>query len=109
MYTNYRFTVALTVNCGYARTAIRELSSTQWGSSRKHIDKAQRMQRFREMFDMPSLGLTEELFTANNERDAAPFERYCNTILSQFSNKWHPTAKHRVYRHLFDITMDGIA
>ena len=107
MYTllPYRLAVALTVNCGYARTAIHELSSSKRGRSRQNIDKLERTQKFREIFDIPTFNLTEEIFTSPNpiQHHQSSFDRYCEKILDHFTKKWNPPSKCIEYINTFAI------
>ena len=88
------------MNCGYARTAIRELSSSK---RRQHVDKTQRAQQFTKTFDLPSFSLTEEMFTPHNNY-LAQFDRHCEEILNCFSKKWHPASKRLEYMDTFSIS-----
>ena len=87
------------MNCGYARTAIRELSLSQRGSKQTLIDKTKQVQQFRELFDLPTFKLKDDLFTSPNPELhlPAPFDRYCERINACFSKKWHPSSKRVEY------------
>ena len=89
------------MNCGYARTAICELSSSQRGI----IDKTKREQQFRELFDLPTFKLKDDLFTSPNPELhlPAPFDRYCERINACFSKKWHPSSKRVEYLDMFSM------
>ena len=97
--------LALTVNCGYARTVIRELSKPKRGKSWRNIEKCAREEEFRTLFDLPTFKLKEELFVSPNLQlhHPTPFDRYCDEINACFSKKWHPTAKRIEYLDIFSI------
>ena len=44
---------SLQINCGYAKTAIRELSASKKGISRKYIDIQKRVSEFKSCFAPP--------------------------------------------------------
>ena len=94
------------MNCGYARTAIRELSSSKRGSTQQHIDKTKRVQQFKEIFDLPTFKLTDEMFThpISQQHLPTPFDRYCERINTHFSKKWHPSSKRLEYLDTFSIS-----
>ena len=93
------------MNCGYARTAIRELTSSKKGGTQSNIDKTKRAQKFREIFDVSTFKLTDKMFTIPNRllKHAVPFDRYCDVIISHFSKKWHPSSKRLEYIETFSI------
>ena len=97
--------LALTVNCEYTRTAIRELSKPKRRKSWRNIEKCAREEDFRTLFDLPTFKLKEELFVSPNLQlhHPTPFDRYCDEINACFSKKWHPTAKRIEYLDIFSI------
>ena len=96
--------MSLQVNCGYARTAIRELTSPKRGSSHQCLEKEKRLEDFRIFFDIPTFKLTDELFKSSNYSLPTQFDRFCEMTLSFFTKKWHPQAACQEYIGTFSIS-----
>ena len=73
----------LQINCSYARTAIRELSASKRGNSRKQIDKHKRSREFQSIFAIPTYNLTEDLFT-NHTNSLSRFDHLCERTFNAF-------------------------
>ena len=82
--------IALKVNCGYARTAIRELTPKKKGKYGRTVDKDKRTADFKGLFG--HLSLQQEIF----EKDSKGFSQFdynCDAILDMFSKKWNPMVR----------------
>ena len=97
-----REAIPLQINCGYARTAIRELTSTSRAKHRGVVHKLQRATEFRQLFDLPTYELPSNLFDSCATK-WSPFDKHCDTIVKLFLKKWHPTAKRVEYTNTFSI------
>ena len=91
------------INCGYARTAIRELSATKKGSGRKNIDRTKRATDFKTIFSLPAYGLTDDLFDCHKS-GCSRFDYLCECTLNAFAKKWHPPNTRLQYIETFSIT-----
>ena len=91
-----REAIPLQINCGYARTAIRELTSTSRAKHRGVVHKLQQATKFRQLFDLPTYELPSNLFDSCATK-WSPFDKHCDTIVKLFLKKWHPTAKRVEY------------
>ena len=90
--------VILQVNCGYARAAIRELSSPEELKSRKEIAFEGCRQNFLSLFSsVTTYGIPEEYQISGNRN----FNNTCEKILDNFSKKWHPSSKRLEYLSCF--------
>ena len=82
--------IALKVNCGYARTAIRELTPKKKGKYGRTVDKDKQTADFKGLFG--HLSLQQEIF----EKDSKGFSQFdynCDAILDMFSKKWNPMVR----------------
>ena len=97
--------MSLQINCGYARTAIRELSALKRGSSRQQIDKSKRSQELQELFAIPTFTSTVDLFSSSsNPLLPTRFEKQCDTTLTYLKkNKWHPSSLRLEYVDTFSV------
>ena len=81
--------VTLEVNCGFSRTAIRELTNRNKGS-RNDIDAQRRALEFRKLFkDCPNYCENGSYFDSCRY-NASQFDRDCEKVLLHFHKKWHP-------------------
>ena len=81
----YTTTTILDFNCGFARTAVRELTL---GKSLFGFNDTQgRQQKFAELFDIPTYGIPEQYYESNGSKPSR-FERHCNDINFYFNKKW---------------------
>ena len=85
--------MAPTVNCGYARTPIPELSLQR----KLHHNSINLRGEFRALFDITTFNLPEGLFTQPDPKHQT-LDRYCDNISSK---KRHPTTKHKEYLDTF--------
>lgn len=60
--------ISLEVNCGYARVAIRELTTVQRGRNGRQSHRQKRQDEFRELFDLPTFGLPTDYFEMKGHR-----------------------------------------
>ncbi len=79
----------LKYNCGYARTAIRELTPKckRPGQFARQVDKEKRACEFQEIFG--DIGFPEKLFAKGNDQ----FNAGCENILNSFSKRWKRMAR----------------
>ena len=94
MYTNK---TVLDFNCGFARTAVRELSLDK--SLFGFHDFQGRQEKFAELFDIPSFGIPPNYFSSNPSK----FDRQCHEINSYFSKKWKSSDVRDNYLSTFSI------
>ena len=92
--------ITLSVNCGYARAAMRELTP-----KRKHrgqvINKQQRQAQFQKLFQTnPNFGLPDNYFVSSATTECH-FDRDCNKIIQIFACKWHPKESREEYEKEF--------
>lgn len=93
--------ITLEFNCGYARTAVRELTPRTHGS--QSIDKNKRSLEFQQLFaDCPSYGLPESYFE-DNTANGSLFNRDCDKLLKIWSKRWNPTSNRQEYEQHFCI------
>ena len=77
-----REAIPLQINCGYARTAIRELTSTSRAKHRGVVHKLQQATEFRQLFDSPTYELPSNLFDSCATK-WSPFDKHV-TLLSNY-------------------------
>ncbi len=83
--------ISLSINCGYARVAALEYSFLVLGKHRSCIDKKKRIDKFQSLFHGYENFARPATFWEN--RPISPFDRYCNSILDDFSKSccnWKP-------------------
>ena len=91
---------ALDINCGFACTAIRELTPCTKGPN-KQIDKEKRASEFKELFvQCPKYGLNESYFDSSG-LNGSLFDRDCEKIGSYFSGWWNPKESRVEYQQVF--------
>ncbi len=95
--------ISLKINCGYARTAIRELTPCvqQKGRYARDCDKAKRSTEFRKLFS--SFEFPPSLFESDGTRSST-FDNNCERILTIFQRRWNPTSKRSEYETRFSTT-----
>ena len=94
--------IPLKINCGYARTAMRELTSASRAKHRGIVHKANRASEFRLLFDTPTYELPSNLFDSH-EIKWSLFDKNCEHIDKTFSKKWHPAVKRVEYTNTFSV------
>ena len=83
--------IALQINCGFARVAIKELTP----SNRSDLNESVRT---KQLLCMSSYKLTGELFQLDNKgRQPIDMQKMRHDI-RQPKSEWHPTAKRMEYR-----------
>ena len=93
--------IPLVVNCGFARVAIKELSMTGKGIQFNRIDKHNRSERFKNLFNIPTFGLPDDYFT--HSKHDSQFNRHSERILTGFSMRWNPATGVKDYLNGFSI------
>ncbi len=94
--------IPLKINCGYARTAIRELTTTSKAKHRGVIHRENRAKDFCQLFDRPTYALSANMFESKKTKQAL-FDKNCDFICNSFSKKWRPQAKRVEYTSVFSI------
>ncbi len=93
--------IPLKVNCGYARTAILELTSLSKGRHGRACDTTIRATKFKELFT--SNHLPQGWYEPNGS-PAKTFNTNCAAILTTFGKKWYPATRRLEYEATFCIT-----
>lgn len=89
--------VSLELNCGYARCAIRELTT-------RNTDKIKRASEFQDLFkSCPNYGITESYFDTAGTNDSL-FNRHCTKVIISWGKKWHPKESRVEYESNFAIS-----
>ena len=91
--------IPLNFNCGYARTAIRELTPKRTGRIGRKIDTEKRLNDFKELFC--DISLPDDIVRTDSKGNSQ-FDKYCTSILDMFSKKWNPNVQ-ADYEALFSI------
>jgi hypothetical protein len=87
---------SLSINCAYARVAIRELSKQP---------SEQYVIMFKSLFsEYPGFTLPDSYFTPNTSKVPSQFDRDCARVNKAFSSKWHPTNARVQYESQFSTT-----
>ena len=89
--------ISLEINCGFARTAIRELTPKN-----EQVDKQQRACMFKELYDGCSgFGFRAGYF--EESKNGSLFSRGCTKILQAFNKRWHPKEAKKQYEDSFSL------
>ncbi len=94
--------VALQMNCGFCRVAIKELSNDH-KFQRQKIDIETRENKFQQQFSSFSELDQSSIFNKTNTQRTCLFNRHCNQVLSMFSKKWITTSARLDYLSSFSI------
>ena len=89
--------LALTVNCGYFRTAIRELIPKRRGIYGRDVDESKLRQELYKLFNVPGYGF-------ESIEACYKFNKKFNDILNAFGKKWHPASARKEYETTFAIS-----
>ena len=90
---------ALEINCGFARTAMREL--TPKGNGHILIDKQKRKADFQNLFEeCTSYGIVASHFS-DDEKNDSKFNRDCERMLGYFKMRWNPKEARQQYEETF--------
>lgn len=92
--------VSLTVNCGFARVAIRELTPC----SRKCLKLDDRTSKLQYTKDTNFLSLMITLSANVEKKHQSQFNRDCEKILKGFATKWHLHNARKEYEQHFSIS-----
>ena len=91
----------LDFNCGFARTAVRELTPRGRWRDESYISK--RKSEFKQLFsDCEHYGLQETYF--ESKPNLSDFDRDCEKVLKLWSNRWNPSENRKVYEETFATT-----
>lgn len=78
MACNFQKHISLDFNCGYARTAVRELTPRgRWKSSTYDTE---RTKKFRELFDMHQTFGIEQLYFEQTDSKQSQFDQDCESL-----------------------------
>ena len=81
--------ITLEVNCGFSRTAIRELTNRN-KRSRNNIDARTRALKFQKLFkDCPNY-CQNGSYCYSCGYNSSQFDHDCEKVLLHFHKKWHP-------------------
>ena len=84
MATNCVRHISLEINCGFARTAIRELTPKNG-----QVDKQQRACKFKKLYDGCSGFVFGAGYFDDETKNGSMFSRDCTKTLQAFNKKWH--------------------
>jgi len=90
---------ALKINCGYAHTAIRELTPKNKSLSVSKADAATRSTTFQKLYS--ALEVPQNLFESNGSRNTI-FDDNCVALLKMFKKWWNPHSR-RIEYETFSI------
>ena len=91
--------VCLQFNCGFARTAIRELTPLGKRPSNNSI-----VTEFRQLFgDVPNFGVTDCMIECSHHWKESKFVRTADIVIQQFAGKWRPPDGKKKYQTSFCI------
>ena len=90
---------ALSINCGFCRVAIVEL--TDYKKCRRAINQVAREEKFSELFSCFNL---DDSFFATNDKRLSLFQKRCDQVLDMFRKKWNPTSLRMKYLETFSIS-----
>ena len=94
--------VTLDFNCGFARTAVRQLTPKIHGT--KIFDKQKRAEEFKQLFSAcPEYGFPDSYFDDDSNAHGSLFNRDCDKILKIWSKRWNPTESRQQYEQVFSI------
>ena len=93
--------VTLDFNCGFARTAVRQLTLKRHGT--KIFDK-QKQAEFKQLFSAcPEYGFPDSYFDDDSNAHNSLFNRDCDEILKIWSKRRNPTESWQQYERVFSI------
>ena len=93
--------VSLTVNCGFARVAIRELTPC----NRKSLKLDDRTSKFQSLYKGYKFAIPDDYFICKcGKKHQSQFNRDCEKILKGFATKWHPHNARKEYEQHFSIS-----
>ena len=94
--------VCLQLNCGFARTAIRELTPLGKRPSNSSIAIG-----FRQLFgDVPNFGVTDGMFECSHHWKGSKFERNADIVIQYFAEKWRPAEMKEASSTFLECTPD---
>lgn len=94
--------ITVEVNCGFSRTAIRELTNRNKGCS-NDSDAQNRALEFQNLFkDCPKYFHNGSYFDSCGY-NGSQFDRDCKSVLLHFHKKWHPKESRLDYEKQFSI------
>ena len=97
----------LQFNCGFARCAVKELTSllatNGTKASAREVNTDSRAERFRTLFHTGSFGIPEGFFIASSSKKPSLFDTRCETVLNVFKAKWRSQCKREEYLMTFSM------
>jgi len=90
------------LNCGFARVAIKELTSPARGRNSRAVDYSSRESKFKELFVSQTYCIPKAFFDPNGYKPST-FNRRCDQILDSFSKKWTKGYDKTTYLATFSI------
>lgn len=84
---------SLHIDCGFARTAIRELSFPADSKLKKRqIDLDTRKVKFQDLFSTQTrYSIEPSYFDKKPGYALSKFDKHCKPVLDSFARKWHPS------------------
>ena len=97
----------LFIDCGFARTAIRELSQTIYVNAKgkkckKKLDIQHRANRFQALF--PTFKVSDAYYSVKPGHKLSQFNKHCKVVQDCFNRRWNPSISRKEYGAIFSIT-----
>ena len=89
---------ATSINCGYARVAISELSPC-----RRFVNKQERQDEFQKLFGLPSYSIPSNYYDEPRKYKQSAFNKQADAVIDGFQCKWHPLEAKGAYESTFAI------
>ena len=101
MASNCQKHITLDFNCGYARTAVRELTpKRRWKSATYATERAS---KFKDLFGAhEKYGIQQSYFEVSDNKPSQ-FNQDCEKILQIWSKRWNPSSTRQDYEDTFSI------
>ena len=97
--------VLLQFNCGYARSAVKEITSElaagKLGKAARDVNCKLRVEKFQSLFNITSFGIPKGFYEAATAKRPPVFEARCESILDAFSANWNSNCKRQEYLMTF--------
>ena len=92
----FKNSASSTVNCGYARVAIRELTPCK-----RLVDTQKRQDEFQKLFGLPTYSIPSHYFDQQSKYRPSTFNKHADAVLDGFALRWHPTEAKGMYDATF--------
>ena len=79
---------SLLFNCGFSRTAVIKLSEVKQGTSRRSIDKGERVRKFKALFAGCSSFCKPDEYWPESTGKHSKFNKHCDFVMDSFKKKW---------------------